>query len=61
MHACYLIESFMWQVGNWVNIEDICLNTGLTYKTVYYLNDSDLAIVVMKNPSSTPQTYKLAY
>lgn len=36
MHACYLIESFMWRVSNWVSIEDICLNTGLTYKTLQY-------------------------
>lgn len=54
------IAHYMACVNGWVSIKDICLNTGLSYKTVYYhLNDGRLFDAVLKDLSSEPQLYKL--
>lgn len=54
------IANYMAAVGGWLAIEQICRALMIPYKVAYYyLNVSELSSSILKDVTSSPQTYKL--
>lgn len=54
------IANYMAAVGGWITIEQICQALSIPYNIAYYhLNDGELSSSILKDVTSSPQTYKL--